>query len=124
VATILLTGHGAGYPRLGRGYGQPGITVKGIVGLELKARGFDVDLEIYQDNDTYDVCGGIVATNPATSTTMNVRVSDDGVILWEYDHETAGSVTSAARYPELADSIVTMAARVIAMYPAVPGDSP
>src|SRR5260370_15624458 len=78
LATILLTGSAGDYPRQGKGYEHPGITLKGIVGLELKARGFDVDLEVYEDEDYFDVQAGIVVTNPGTDEDVKVHVTDDG----------------------------------------------
>jgi hypothetical protein len=51
VTTALLTGRADDFPRLGRGYEHEGITLKGIVGLELKARGMDVGLNVYPDED-------------------------------------------------------------------------
>jgi len=53
VATALLTGRAQDYPRRGNGYGRDGLTFKGIVGLELKARGFGVELEVYEDEEAY-----------------------------------------------------------------------
>lgn len=98
VATMLLTGHAGSYPRRGAGYGQPGISLKGVAGLELKARGFDVGLEVYEDYVCYDVFASIVVTNPGTGTNATIRVGDDGVIIWEQDYPAAPS-------GKLADSI-------------------
>ena len=65
VTTALLTGRADDFPRLGRGYAHEGITLKGIVGLELKARGFDVDLEVYEDKDYFDARAEIVSGEEA-----------------------------------------------------------
>lgn len=131
VATVLLASRGADYPRLGSGYGQPGITLKGTVALELKARGFDVDLEIYEDDDRYNAFAIIVATNPAAAMKANVRIGDDGAIVWENEYETADSgmpevegADVVAHPAEVAGSIVTTVAQAISMYPAVSADSP
>jgi hypothetical protein len=86
LATSLLTGRGGGYPRQGDGYAREGITLKGIVGRELAARGLDVSLEVYEDTDFYDVRAAIVAVNPGTREDASVRVDDDGSITWECDY--------------------------------------
>jgi hypothetical protein len=86
VATTLLTGQSGDFPRQGDGYGRPGMTLKGIVGLELRARGFDVDLAVYEDDDYFDALAEIVATSPATGSNAKVRVADDGSVTWERDH--------------------------------------
>ena len=48
LATALLTGRAGPQPLLGGGHQRENITFKGIVGLELKARGLDVELAVYQ----------------------------------------------------------------------------
>jgi hypothetical protein len=54
LATALLTGRAGDYPRQGTGYGRPDATLKGIVGLELAARGLDVELEVYEDKESFE----------------------------------------------------------------------
>lgn len=112
VATMLLTGQGEGYPRQGTGYGQPGISLKGIAGLELKARGFDVDLEVYEDYVCYDVFASIVVTNPGPGANGAVRVGDDGIIIWEQDYPAEPADTPSAK---LADSIVATLTQAISI---------
>jgi hypothetical protein len=86
VATVLLTGQTRDYPRRGNGYGHYGITFKGIVGLELKARGLAVDLEVYEDKDFFDARAEIVVTNPASADDATVHVTDEGSITWSRDY--------------------------------------
>lgn len=86
VATTLLTGRATDHPREGNGYGHDGITFKGIVGLELKARGFDVDLEVYEDADYFDARAEIVVTNPGSGQDATVHVADDGSVTWTRDY--------------------------------------
>jgi len=86
LATTLLTGRGGDYPRRGKGYERPGLTLKGIVGLELKARGLDVDLEVYEDEHYFDAQAEIVVTNPGTGGDAKVRVTDDGSVTWARDY--------------------------------------
>jgi hypothetical protein len=95
VATALLTGQADDFPRLGRGYGHDGITLKGIVGLELKARGLDVDLAIYPDEDYFDAHAEIVVTSPDSEEGAKVFVTDQGCLTWTRDYwdETAANVS-------------------------------
>jgi hypothetical protein len=86
LATALLTGQGRQFPRLGSGYGMQGLTLKGVVGLELKARGLDVDLEIYVDRAHFDARSLIVATSPVAADPATVQVSDDGCVTWMCDY--------------------------------------
>lgn len=86
LATALLTGRAGEFPRLGSGYGIPDLTFKGIVGLELKARGLDVELEVYEDRAHFDVCSQIVATSRNAADPATVQVSDDGCVTWTCDY--------------------------------------
>src|SRR6266567_1049965 len=74
IAATLLTGQAQAYPRLGTGYGHGSVTFKGIVGLELKARGFHVDLEVYQDEDYFDARAEIVVTSTGSGDGATVYV--------------------------------------------------
>jgi hypothetical protein len=74
------------YPRLGDGYGHDTVTFKGVVGLELKARGFDVGLEVYEDEDYFDARAEIVITSPDLGDGAPVHVTDDGSITWTRDY--------------------------------------
>ena len=86
VATTFLTGDAADYPRLGAGYGHCGMTFKGVVGLELKARGLDVTMEIYQDERYFDAQAEIVATNSQAKNDATIYVTDDGNLTWERNY--------------------------------------
>jgi hypothetical protein len=95
VATALLTGQANDFPRLGRGYDHEGITLKGIVGLELKARGLDVNLAVYPDEHYFDAHAEIVVTQPGSEEGAKVFVTDQGCLTWlrDYWDETAADVT-------------------------------
>jgi hypothetical protein len=95
VATALLTGRADGFPRLGHGYDREDITLKGIVGLELKARGLDVDLAVYPDEDYFDAHAEIVVTRPGSEEGAKVFVTDQGCLTWMRDYwdEAAASVS-------------------------------
>jgi hypothetical protein len=86
MAATLLTGHARDYPRLGNGYGHDTVTFKGVVGLELKARGFDVGLEVYEDEDYFDALAEIVITSADPGDGATVHVTDDGSITWTRDY--------------------------------------
>jgi hypothetical protein len=94
VATTLLTGRRpTDHPRLGNGYGRSGITFKGIVGLELKARGFDVGLAVYHDEEYFDARAEIVVTSPGTVGEAQVHVTDDGGVTWSRDYHAESAAT-------------------------------
>ena len=91
LATALLTGCTGPQPRLGGGRQRGNVTFKGIVGLELKARGLDVELAVYQDEDAFDAFAEIVATVPGSGDDGQVWVTDGGGLTWirDYQAETA-----------------------------------
>lgn len=105
LATVLLTGQAQDHPRRGNGYGLPGITFKGIVGLELKARGFDVSLEVLEDQSFFDAYVMIVVTSPGSAQRAAVHVADDGSVAWMRDYwpESAPPVTEPDFWDWIAD---------------------
>jgi hypothetical protein len=129
LATTLLTGRAGDYPRLGKGYDLPDITFKGIVGLELKARGLDVDLEVYEDEDYYAAVAEIVVTNPESEEIARVRATDSGSVTWEHDYwPEAAVITWEPDYSgwiadpgKVADAIVATIARAISLASPVSG---
>lgn len=64
----------------------PCLTLKGMVGRELRARGLAVCLEVYPDDDTFDVGAEIVAACHDVSPDAKVRITDDGSLTWERDY--------------------------------------
>ena len=86
VATALLTGRGDDFPCLGHGYGHEGITLKGVVGLELKARGLDVGLVVYPDEDFFDAHAEIAAASPGSAEGAKVFITDQGCLTWIRDY--------------------------------------
>ncbi len=114
LATTLLTGRPGPYPRLGRKYGEEGITFKGLVGLELTARGLDVQLEVYTDEDFFDARAGIIATAPATSADARICVTDDGCLTWTREHwpQAAASTTDPEFYGSITNPAAVAAAVV------------
>ena len=62
LATALLTGRSGPQPRVGPGHQFENVTFKGIVGLELKARGLEVELAVYCDETAFDTFAEIIAT--------------------------------------------------------------
>ena len=87
LATVLLTGRSGPHPRLGSGHQRENVTFKGIVGLELKARGLDVELAVYCDETAFDAFAEIIATVPGPgSPGGQVCVADDGGLTWTRDY--------------------------------------
>jgi hypothetical protein len=86
MATTLLTGRLGPHPRLSRGNQRDGITFRGLVGLELKARGLDVKLAVYTDEDHFDAFAEIVAIAPGADDETTVFVADDGSVTWTRSH--------------------------------------
>ena len=121
LATALLTGRTGPQPRLGGGHQRENITFKGIVGLELKARGLDVELAVYQDEDVFDTFSEIVATVPGSGDDGQVWVTDDGGLTWirDYQAETAALASgpdfcgSAADPASVASSVVEAVTRAM-----------
>jgi hypothetical protein len=91
LATALLVGSTGPQPRLGSGHQRGNITFKGIVGLELKARGLDVELGVFTDEDVFDVFAEIIATVPGAGDQAEVRVTDDGSLTWIHDYRAAAA---------------------------------
>ena len=92
MACALLTGQASQQPRLGDGYGRRTVTLKGVVGRELAARGLMVDLGLYPDTVFYDVSAVIVVTSPGSDPEAEVWVADDGSLSWERDYGAAGTL--------------------------------
>jgi hypothetical protein len=59
------------------------LTFKGIAGMDLTAKGFDVALDIYTDNDYFEVSADIIVTSPGEPGT--VHINDDGGLTWQRD---------------------------------------
>jgi hypothetical protein len=128
LASALLTGKPGEHPRQGDGYGRPGVTLKGIVGRELTARGLQVGLEIYADEEFFDAHAAIVVTRSDGG--GQVYITDDGGLGWDRDYwaEAAGvtwqaqCTTRIIDPPVLAGDIV--AAVTQAMAAAHPSSHP
>lgn len=96
LAAILLTGHADPCPDPPRGTGRQHLTFKGIVGLDLRARGLDVELAVYTEEDVLNVAAEIVITSPAdTRGGTRVWVSDDGVLTWKRDYQPGEPAVTA-----------------------------
>jgi hypothetical protein len=87
LTAVLLTRQAGPQPRLASGQHRENTTFKGIVGLELKARGLDVELAVYCDETAFDVFAEIVVTVPAPlDGGGQVCVADDGGLTWTRDY--------------------------------------
>jgi hypothetical protein len=133
IVTAVLTGDAGPHERLSNSEGTARITFKGIVGLELKTRGFTVGLDVYEDYVAFTVAADIFVTPTGTRGASLVRVNDDGVVMWmndywprhgtsgcepPYDHRLSGKDTIAREIVET----VTRAVRVAyGQWPALAG---
>jgi hypothetical protein len=96
LAAILLTGHAEACPHPPLDPRRPHLTFKGIVGLDLRARGLDVELAVYPEEDVLSVAAGIVITSPAgPGGGMQVRVTDDGHLTWKRDYQPGEPAVAA-----------------------------
>lgn len=129
IAAFLLTGKGDSSPREdGISHGD-GLSFKGIVGTELRARGFNVGLEVYEDTGTFTVASEILVTNPVVHPNSSVRISDEGAISWECDYPCEITATACAPYcagvvaepARLADSIVSTVTHAMSLLPGLHG---
>ncbi|MGH7734826.1 MAG: hypothetical protein ACREOE_14330, partial [Gemmatimonadales bacterium] len=130
LATVLLTGRSGPQPRLGSGHQRENVTFKGIVGLELKARGLDVELAVYCDETAFDTFAEIIATVPGSGDDAQVCVTDDGGLTWTRDYlaEAAALVSApepcgqAADPASVASSVVEAVTRAMSLlHPAEAG---
>lgn len=106
LATVLLTGRSGPQPRLGSGHQFENVTFKGIVGLELKARGLEVELAVYCDETAFDTFAEIIATVPGQGDGGGqVCVTDEGGLTWTRDYwaETAAVVLAPELCGQVAD---------------------
>jgi hypothetical protein len=106
LATVLLTGRVEPQPRLGSEYQRENVTFKGIVGLELKARGLDVELAVYCDETAFDTFAEIIATVPGPGDGGGqVCVTDEGGLTWTRDYwaETAAIASGTKPWGQPAD---------------------
>jgi hypothetical protein len=110
LATVLLTGHSGPQPRLGSGHQRENVTFKGIVGLELKARGLDVGLAVYCDETAFDVIAEVITTVPGQGGGGQVCVADDGSLTWTRDYQSEAAALAA-----IASSVVEAVTRAISL---------
>ena len=124
LATVLLTGRTGPQPRLGSGHQRENVTFKGIVGLELKARGLDVELAVYCDETVFDTFAEIIATVPGPGDGGGqVCVADDGGLTWTRDYlaeadtmvSAPGRCDQAADPASIAGSVVEAVTRAMAL---------
>lgn len=124
LATVLLTGRSGPQPCLGSGHKRENVTFKGIVGLELKARGLDVELAVYCDETAFDTIAEIIVTVPGPGDDGGqVCVADDGGLTWTRDYwaETAALVSApslcgqAGDPANLAGSVVEAVMRAMSL---------
>ena len=84
LAAALLSGQAGG--RHPDTVSSGDLTFKGIVGMDLRAAGFTVELNAYTDDYYYDVTADITVTDPRAGNTGAVYVTDDGGLTWQRDY--------------------------------------
>ncbi len=80
-----LLGGGDSDPGPPGGPGAGGLSLKGRAGLGLRRRGLAAALAVYEDDEMLEVAGEVVVTCPAARNHAQVRISDDGALVWERD---------------------------------------
>jgi len=123
IVTFLLTGEAGNHPPARNVSRLPGMSFRAAVGNELRARGLDVRLEVYEDNKIFDVWAELQVVNPAIHDQAFAFVSDDGAIAWEREYpcelmSITGSLKyfeALANYRELAASITATVARAVSL---------
>jgi hypothetical protein len=129
IAALLLSGNDESGPRETVKDQESGLSFWGIVGNDLRSRGFNVRLDVYVDDDWFEIFADLQVSDPAISPSAHVRVSDDGTITWECDYQSqVAEIESApdyfaaiARQNELAESIAAQVARALALSPGEEG---
>ncbi|HEY2577670.1 MAG TPA: hypothetical protein VGI74_15290 [Streptosporangiaceae bacterium] len=86
LAAVLLTGRAGGHPRQDEEPERSGLTLRGAVGRELRARGLKVALEVYPDELAFEAFTEISVTDPGASAESEVFISEDGGLTWERDY--------------------------------------
>jgi hypothetical protein len=114
LATVLLTGLAGPQPRLGSGHQLENVTFKGIVGLELKARGLEVELAVYCDETAFDTFAEIIATVPGQGDDGGqVCVTDEGGLTWTRDYLAEAALVSASGFCGQAADPASIAGSVV-----------
>ncbi len=116
MATTLLTGRPGPHHRLSRRSRRGAISFKGLVGLELKARGLDVELAVYTDQDYFDAFAEIVASVPGAGDEAMVCVADDGCVTWTRSYWPEAAIVPG---PESCDPIADPASVATAIVATV-----
>lgn len=139
IVTLLLSGKTDNRPSQDNGRNLHGTSFKGIVGHELRARGFDVALDVCEDNELLEVWSDLLVKNPVVHANAIIRISDDGAISWECDYPYSWEcdypyeiteITDSSNYlavlenhHELTDSIVTTVACALTLSSGTGGRS-
>jgi hypothetical protein len=128
VAAALLTGRAPDTLGPGGGHTLDCVSFKGLVGLELKARGFGVDLAVHEDKEHFEVWAEIVVTShdDGDGDGARVHVTDDGSVTWTRDHwaEAITEVRAPACHRKITDPVKLAAAVVMRITPAMSQAAP
>lgn len=108
-AVALLSGSAAAPGGPDNASSRESLPHRARVGLELKARGFDVALDVITDMEYLEVYAEIVATVPGSAKTAEVRIADDGTVTWTRNYWA----DSATDWAALAEEIMTTLIRAL-----------
>jgi hypothetical protein len=90
-AAVLGAGAAASLPSR-----SAGLTLKGVIALALRERGLSARLaSVVPDEAACEVYAEVEITNPARPGRGAVRVSDDGMVLWECPADGTGALEFA-----------------------------
>lgn len=78
------------------------LMLKGAAGQVLRAHGLRVSLAVHEDDEILEALADIEVVNPDMPSCGLVRITDDGIITWEYQHDGTPDQCALA----VADTIV------------------
>jgi hypothetical protein len=82
LTAALLTGQ-AGTASAPKGaQDRAGLSSRALAGLELRARGFDITLDVVTDTECLEAYAEIVVTVPGCAEAADVRITDEGTVTW------------------------------------------
>lgn len=123
LATTLLTAESGPWEYRGTGYGLRGISPKGVVALELRARALAAELEVYEDRAFFDVTSGVRAINPQVGQDSEVVIDDTGHVTWNRDYwpeyvtidDEPDATPSLGNCDEIAADVVATVSRFVGL---------
>jgi hypothetical protein len=97
IVIAMLTGNAGPRERPGGARRSPALTLKGIVGLELRERGFSVLLNAVEDYVDFTVTAEIHVTRTGSDAVPAAYVNDNGDITWVNEYGPHDGTEAIAR---------------------------